>query len=228
MSNLTDGSGFLWDISSTGYIGNGTIDAYDGGMILAGFPSSTERLEDNGREVVLGPQTSGQVSVTRKIYVPATGTGFARFLEIVTNTGTTATTYQVGISTNLGSDSGTVVVGTSSGDQTFNTADRWIITDDFSNGGGDPTVAHVIGNASSAAYTPGGLNYSYNLSLNPGQTRIVMHFGVQASNQANARTTVNSLMSLPSAVYAGMSAAEIAQVVNFNLRYRSSQSRIKR
>jgi Ca2+-binding RTX toxin-like protein len=219
--NLTDGSGYLWDIQDDGRINNGTNDAYDGGMSLVGFTgNSTPSTEDAGREVVLGTYTSGQVSIARKVYVPNTGTGFARFLEIVTNTGTTSTVYNLGINSNLGSDVSTNVINTSSGDTVFSTADKWIITDDGTNGGGDPAVAHVFAGTGGIAPTSVTQNddiitYNFSLSLAPGETKIIAHFGVQAANQSDVALAVNYIQSQPSAIFAGMSSQELAQVVNY-------------
>ena len=218
-TNLTDGSGFLWDIQDNGTILNGSIDAYDSGLALNGFGTFTPTLEDAGREVVFGPQLVGQVSVSRKVYVPGSGTGFARYLEIITNTGTTATTHTVTLSTNLGSDSSTTVVGTSSGDQVFGTNDRWIVTDD-NDGTNDPAVVHYIrggvGMAPSTVSQSGDqVSYSFNLNLNPGETKIIMHFGVQRTTRAEASAAVTFLNGSPSQMFVGMSAQEKAQVVNF-------------
>ncbi|MBI2218207.1 MAG: LEPR-XLL domain-containing protein, partial [Candidatus Rokubacteria bacterium] len=108
---LFDGQSYEWDIMSDGEVSDGTNDAYDGGLELQvastwfpGIASADWRAEDGGRELILGPVTAGGLSVTRKIYVP-TDQGWARFLEILTNPGTTAVTARVTIDTNLGSDS---------------------------------------------------------------------------------------------------------------------------
>src|SRR5262249_26116763 len=114
--NLFDGTGYRWDIQGDGEISDGPNDAYDGGRGLSGFPFfSSAGTEDGGREVVIGPAGFSGASVTRKIYVPA-DQGFARFLEIVTNPGTTPLTVNVPLLTNLGSDGFESFVRTSSGD----------------------------------------------------------------------------------------------------------------
>ncbi|MBD1923771.1 S8 family serine peptidase [Microcoleus sp. FACHB-831] len=218
--NLIDGGNYLWDIQQNGNIIDGTSDAYDGGMSLNGFPNfATGTTEDNGREIVIGAATINGASVTRKIYIP-TDQAFARFLEIVTNPGSSILNYTVDLNTNLGSDSGTLVVRTSNGDTNFTTADNWIVTDD-GDSIFDPTMLHVI--AGEGALRPtsvsspiGFLNYGYNLSLNPGETKIVMHFGAQNPNQATALTKGNQLTQLGLNALVGMSAQEKELVVNFN------------
>jgi hypothetical protein len=141
---LTDGAGFPWDIQTDGSILGGSSDAYDSGMVLqSGFGRyASATTEDSDREIVLGTYTSGSITVVRKVYIPASGTGFARYLEIVSNTGSTATTYNLQVGTNLGSDGATTVVSTSSGDTSLTMADRYSITDD-TDASGDPTLVHL-------------------------------------------------------------------------------------
>src|SRR5207302_9872725 len=98
----------------------------------------------------------------------------------------------VPIYTSLGSDGYEPFTQTSSGDSIVNTADDWLITDDSPPGstGGDPVVTHVVagqgGAQRPATFTKSGdnVNYTYNLSLAPGETKIVMHFASQAENQS--------------------------------------------
>ena len=217
--NLFDSEGFLWDITRFGEISNGTIDAYDGGHYLDGFPSfTTGSAEDNGREIVIGPATIADVEVVRKIFIPQDQT-YARFLDIVTNPGASTVNFTVDISTNLGSDCSTVLVGTSGGG-TFSTDDDWMVTDD-SDGTGDPTMLHVI--AGPGAQRPStaslsscdSIEYSYNLTLEPGETKIVMHFGAQSANQADALEKAPLLAVLDLNALAGMTEAERTLVVNF-------------
>ena len=127
-AELTDGEGFLWDFDTGGQITDGTSDAYDGGLGLSGFPFQDVFRQD-GRDVVFGPGTIDNVEVTRKVHVPD-DQGYARFLEIVTNNTASVQNFTVSIASDLGSDSSTVNVDTSSGDTTFDTADDWIVTDD--------------------------------------------------------------------------------------------------
>ncbi|MDD2885727.1 MAG: VWA domain-containing protein [Dechloromonas sp.] len=225
MTTLTQSNGYVWDLYDyNGSVSNGSVDAYDGGMVLTGYsPSALPSFEDTNRELVFGVVTSGQVSITRKVFVPDTGTGFARYLEIITNTGSTATTFNVGISSNLGSDSSTAVLATSSGDTVFSTTDRWIITDDSTTGlaGGDPVVAHVFGasgglSPTSVTQSSDAISYNFNLSLAAGQTKIIMHFGVQADTLANAQSTVSYIQGQPNAIFSGMSSTELAQLVNYS------------
>jgi Ca2+-binding RTX toxin-like protein len=224
-TNLTDGTGYLWDIQTNGNISNGTSDAYDGGLVFSGYsPATPEATEDGGREVVTAATTvDTHFSVKRKIYVPGSGTrGYARFLEIITNNSTSAQSYSLILNTNLGSDSSTQLIRTSSGDATLGATDRWMITDD-ADASGDPSMAHIFannqGNVKPAVTVPstGNIQYQYDLSFNPGETKIVMHFASQNPDQATAISTAQWLAGIPTEVLSGMSAAEKNQVVNFAL-----------
>jgi hypothetical protein len=126
----------------------------------------------------------------------------------------------VRLDTNLGSDSSTVVVGTSSGDSVFGTNDNWIVTDD-SDGTGDPTILHVTANSSSVnrptavSYTTGLLGYQYSVTVPPGQTRIVMHFSAQSSNRATALSKAADLAGLGQEALFQITAEDLANIVNF-------------
>jgi len=219
--DLFDGSGFRWDIQGNGSINDGTNDAYDGGLNLNNFPFvGTAQTEDNEREIVIGPANIGSVEVTRKIYVPE-DQSWARFLEIVTNTSSSTVNYTVQLNTNLGSDGGTVLVTTSSGDTIFNVDDNWLVTDDF-DGGGDPTMVHVFAGEGefqpdTASLSSDNLNFAYNLTLAPGETQIVMHFAAQNADQATALTKATQLAQLELEALEGMSDEELQQVVNFSI-----------
>ncbi|MFN0053205.1 MAG: CARDB domain-containing protein [Planctomycetales bacterium] len=219
--NLFDSSGFRWDIQGDGNINDGTSDAYDGGLVHQGFPfSSTAQGEDGDRELQIGPATIGAVQVSRKVYVPA-DQAFARFLEIVTNPGSSAISYTVPIYTNLGSDGFEPFVRSSSGDSTVNTSDNWVITDD-NDGSGDPTLIHVVagpdGRIRPSLFSKGSgeVRYSYALTLQPGETQIVMHIAAQNANRATALAKAPQLEALELDVLSGLSPVERDLIVNFN------------
>ena len=216
---LIDGGGALWDIQGDGSINNGTNDAFDGGSILAGFPLLDDgELEDDGREVVIGPAAVDGVEIVRKIFVPS-DQPWARFLEIVTNTSTEAITYDLTLSTNMGSDDETSVVGTGSGDLVFDAADKWLVTDDGV-GTNDPGVLQVIGGSGaqapdSASLVDDEITFTYSLALAPGETQIVMHFAAQDAQQAALLAAGPLLSRLEGDALAGLSAEELSQIVNF-------------
>ncbi|MEM4406647.1 MAG: hypothetical protein QXS68_06345, partial [Candidatus Methanomethylicaceae archaeon] len=183
----------------------------------------TAQTENGGREIVIGPALINGVEVTRKIYIPE-NQGFARFLEIVHNPGSETVSYTVPIYTNLGSDGSESFVYTSSGDSLVTMDDDWVITDD-QDGIWDPTVTHVVagqgGRQRSSFFNRDGddIEYKYDLILEPGETKIVMHFASQAPNQAVALERAPRLASLDSELdpLSGMTSIELSQVVNFNV-----------
>lgn len=222
-TNLFDSSEFRWDINGNGSIIDGTNDAFDGGLNLVGFPFlENGETEDNGREIAIGGASIDGVEVQRKIYVPE-DQSFARFLEIVTNAGSSTVNYTVNINTDLGSDGSTVLVGTSSGDNIFNTDDNWLVTDDDIDGSGDPTIVQVIAGEdgivqpNSAFLDLDNINFTYNLSLEPGETQIVMHFAAQNGNQVEALAKASELELLELGALQGISEEEVGQIVNFSI-----------
>lgn len=238
---LTDARGYLWDFQGDGSVLDGSTDAFDGGLKLSvsdgvtttPFPYiATPTFEDANREVVCASASPILgVSVIRKAYVPDTGLGFARFTEFVTNNTAAAVTRTITISSGLGSDLATVVRGTSSGDLTVSVADNWVITDDGATDSvGDPAVLHYFasnqGMLRPTAVTRAGdvLTYSFSLTLNPGETKSIMHFSAQSQVLSDLTSLVAQLDSQAAAIYAAMTPAELAAVQNFSSTYYSAVS----
>ena len=235
--NLDGADGFRYDVSCDGQLSDGgTIDrhlndAYDGAYFLnvGGVAFSTQfpclyagTLDAGGRQIALGAVNLGSVQVTRKMYSPAEG-GFMRYLEILKNPGSTAVTTSVKVSGNLGSDSSTRIVVAPS-----TTSFTYAVTDQ-SGFCCDPLLAHVFSGTSPRApvsalqFTNNNDNIFYrwdNITIQPGQTVILMHFAVQRdfSNLTATRAQADSLSALsdPNAL-TGMTAAEKAAVLNFNI-----------
>src|SRR5262249_5219530 len=114
-TNLFDFNSFRFDIQPDGTLVDGTSDAYDGGLHLSLFSGGTELpftgssvafTEESGRQVVIQQAGLANLNVTRKIYVPSTGY-FARYMEVLTNTGVAPVTVDAQIFSNLGSDGST-------------------------------------------------------------------------------------------------------------------------
>ncbi|MCB9529086.1 MAG: carboxypeptidase regulatory-like domain-containing protein [Myxococcales bacterium] len=224
--DLRDQANYRWDIQQNGSVSDGSSDAYDGGLYLAvggqGFPSLPQaRLLDGGRTLRLGPSTLAGLAVERDIYVPADAR-FARYLEVLRNAGPAPVVTTVAITGNLGSDGGTVLVGTSSAlDGVFDLDDRYLLTDDASNGGGDPSLAHVFAGPN-ARVAPefvqlSGDNFQWRfpVTVPPGATVIIMHFATQNPNRDAARQNAETLLYLEGQALAAISPAEQAAVVNF-------------
>lgn len=220
-----DGANFPWNIKAGGAVevGSSAFNGAGGLRNLAERPSSRSYdVEDDGRELILVPHAIGDIRLDRKIYVPDNAQ-YARFLDFVTNTSDTFQTYSLEIQSNLGSDNETQVVDTSSGDQVFTTADNWIVTDDvdFTSA---PPIAHVIGDdegldpATATLTLNDVLTYTHFLTLAPGQTQIVMHFGVQADTRSVALQIAEDLAAgTEPNMLSGLSPDELTRIVNFDV-----------
>jgi len=238
--DLYDGNGFRWDIQTDGRIRYGTDNAYYyssyGGLDLYritlpdGYYDdfnaySTALAEDEGRELTVGPHVfSGRdLEVSRKIFVPD-DEAFARYLEILENTGAGDMTVRIYVRTYLGSRGDTEIIHTSSGDQSLAADDDYIITDD-EDGAGTPTMVHVFSgpNAevepsemesylSSYYYRMG---YYFDVTIPAGERRIVMHFASQNSSRADAHAGAAALHCLQGRALAGLSPDEQMDIVNF-------------
>ncbi len=188
---LTDGGGFLWDVQGDGSIGDGTSDAFDGGLYLRvdgyNFPGfSSAGLGCGGRELSIGPANLAGLEVWRQIYVPSDDT-YARFSEVLRNPSGSAVTVRVEIRTNLGSDSNTLIVETSDGDRSFTLSDRWIVTDDSSDGSGDPAVAHVFTRSPTNVSLSGDdLSHSFTVTVPAYGILRVTHYAVQRWERSQA------------------------------------------
>ncbi len=103
---LNDGAGYRWDISSQGYVNDGTNDAYDGGMRLSVNGSNfshggSGKLSKDGREVEIGPWQHGKLRVYRRIRV-APKDGWCRWIDLFENTGGGKATIKVRYYTDTG------------------------------------------------------------------------------------------------------------------------------
>ncbi len=231
---LTDADGFEWDIMTTGAISNGSIDSYDVGMALlidgAFFPESAQVTELNGRQVVSGPEVMSGLEITRRVYVPDTD-GWARFLEHLDNPTGADITVAVRIETNPGSDSGTVITGSYSGDQTLDLNDHWLTTDDGSDGAGDPSLTHSYWGDGAAVTTAtvgmtvfdcasaDGPTAEFSVTVPAGGSAIVMHFAAQSQNRADSITKANTIDLLPPETLVGIPPEDIPLIVNWGLAF---------
>ena len=215
-------------------VSTGQDDAFDQGMTLwvnddiyvaPPGPTVTPSL------VATDPVTMSGLNVSVEYYA-LTSSPTLRMQGIFQNPSAKPETVKVTLATNLGSDSGTTIVGTSSGDTVFTTADRWIVTDDGSdNSGSDPTVTHFLSgagglqpsNVSNTVFSDSGnqgVLADYQLTVPAFSTRRLLFFAqlnpTKAEGLANATTFANSLNGASEAL-TGISETEQGQIVNFDL-----------
>ena len=177
-----------------------------------------------GRSIDFNAQNVSGLSMSRKVYVPTTGT-FARWLNLFTNTTGAPMSVTMYTANNLGSDSNTVITGSSSGDTTAGLGDNWVST--FQNWSGttstDPRLGHVL--QGPGATTPLSLvhfqdgddnpYWGYTFTLAPGQTKAIANYVVVATNKAAAANGAAAIVAAPPT--ACLSATEQSEIVNFAL-----------
>lgn len=216
-----DAENFIWDVTTSSTISNGTSDAFDGAMRLTGFPFQTT-ADDNftiPQILVSAPTNSDGLQIDRTIAVPTSG--WARFLDTVTNTNSSTFTYTFEYFTDLGSDSGTQVLSTSSSDMLVGPDDFFIVTDDATTNGGDPVVTHVFGDGSVAMDNVSLTNnddvgFSYTIDIAPGESVSFLSFVAQDNNATGANTVAQQLSaSLNPAMTEGLTNAQVDSIINY-------------
>src|SRR5215471_18141364 len=215
-------SGFL-DRHLSGPYSDGGFLNIDGDSFA--FPCvESARTELNGRQYVIGPAQIAGVSVTRKAFVPASG-NFARFLEVLSNPGTSPITVSVGQETFFEAFNGLNFLVTPQ--QTNNT---YFIADvsnaqccNFANAAEIFAGPNAPTPLSSFNFFRGNEDIVWHwsqITIQPGQTAIFMHFSVQHDPadpdgmQAQAQALVN--LTDPDSL-TGLSPQEQAEIVNFNI-----------
>ena len=267
-ADINDGPGYIflsdstaiWDIRDDGAISDGYLisqqrsDAYDG-MPALGIDDGTNGREqyDNasdectyemgGRQVALPVVTTlGGLEVSRKVYVPASGPGFARFYNQVHNPGTAPVTISVytadgsAADSGLGSDTDTTIEDSSAGSgvtfvgDELDTAVTWFVTSDNTHSSSsDPVVTHSLDAGSAQVVqdrvdsvvreggNPGNLSFVYdNVTIPAGGTVAYVLFEALRSDDDGARSIARTIDAAPIALFAGLTDAELAAIQNWN------------
>lgn len=248
---LTDGDGFVWDVQgdARGDVMNGTTDAYDywpnlcvttrltitptdgcvaGEIYDAAGVAPT--MDASGREIQMTSVTLAGLSVSRRVYVPsASGEGWARYLDVLTNPGSTPVTVRVRVGSinadyaDLGSDDGTTVTATSDGSGAIGAGLLWFATDD--GGSGDPSLGHVVDGAGGVAVTSmqqdvfgqgvDAIFWEYgDITVPAGGTVMVMYFLTQQSSDAAAAAVALGLTTPSATSLANIT--DVSQIVNWS------------
>jgi hypothetical protein len=204
--------------------GNANFVIYNkNGPATTECPGATSKVN---RQVVFPPQTTGNLKMSRKVFVPDND-AFARWLNYFTNTGGSPMTVTAVIANNLGSDSNTLITGSSNGNNTAEVTDTWVTT--FQNYSGttssDPRLGHVL--QSAAPTVPlSGINFAdgddnpfwgYTFTLAPGETKIIANFAVVQPSKAAAAAKAAQLAAspLPANAVQCTTLAEQQQISNF-------------
>lgn len=177
------------------------------------------------RQIVFPVQTAGNINMQRKVFVPENDE-FARWLNIFTNTGSSAQTVTAVIANNLGSDNNTQIVLTSSGDQTVDTSDTWVTSFQAYSGNtsSDVRLGHILQGAG-APVSLAGIHFvngddnpfwGYTFTLNAGQTLIIENFVTGQPSKAAANAKSAQLQLLPANAQQCLTTTEQSAIVNFN------------
>ncbi len=160
-----------------------------------------------------------------------------RALFSITNTSSSDSIASVSLQTNVGSDSTTTVLGSSSGDTTFSTADRWVITDDMSLVNNDPTITHVLYGAGASEMTTvasntvfegfgtEGVRADFELTIAAGATERLLFFlrlDTNVTDAINFASTWTDLSTLGAAgLLEGLEMTEIEEIANLTVQSNS-------
>lgn len=218
-------------------------DAFDGALswlVSTGTPNNSNGYRSPGGvvSVVTGadgttvtgkPQTMAGLTVSGQLYMLASK-AVARSVLFLQNPTAAPITVNVKNASNLGSDAGTILQATSSGDATLDANDNWFISSDSSTPPSDPVLTFAFNQAGGVRGTnnnaPGAgsdrFYETYSVTVPPGQTRSLMMFVQLSATVAGAKsdaTVFNSSASMQAAGYLqGLSTAQLSQMANWNLQ----------
>ena len=172
---------------------------------------------------------AANLQVTRKVYVP-NNSDFVRWLNIVTNTGSTPQEVGNTLDGLLGAGSNTKIGATSSGDTTVTAADTWFTSGQSVPQGQhstQPTVGFVLqGDGATVPVRSAGVKIApqvpagqaivtYTPTIPAGGTVIIMTLTTVQGNFKQAKNEITNLAGLPSITLKCMSEIELTQVENF-------------
>ena len=222
-------------VNGTQYLNNESGGGGDSPVGLQSLsPPAEVSFEEHGREIVLPAVLIESLDVYRKIYVPSSGPGFARYINAVHNPTDDPITVDLSFTGNLGSDELTRLQGTSSGNQSDVTAgeDTWFVTDDSDlEGDMDAALAHVFDGAggvdqADSVFFEGAEGddgddhpevFWNNVTIAPGETKIYLFFESQRDQATQAVSAAEYIANLPQELFEGMSSDELLAVQNFPL-----------
>ncbi len=257
--NIATGYGSTrWDISNNGDNGTGPFgsggygslpglvineatsasnasDAFDNAyqIYVNGTIVSSSTADLTGTTLTVGP-LSMAVDVTVQYHF-FTDKSLGRIMAFLHNPTGSPVDVTVQVPVNFGSDSGTILRDTSSGDLIVTTEDRWIVTSD--SGPSDPvntTVMYGLGaSVIPTSYTElvcncsarNGLGATFNVSVPAGATRSLMFFAGLGditgtpntiSGAINAAVALFDAVELDPSLLAGLSAEQQSDIVNWN------------
>lgn len=206
-------------------------DAFDEGMMY--WVNNTPvggALTQAGNTVTFAGQTISGLSVALRYDILTTEATARSYLALTNSTGA-AITVPVNYATNLGSDSGTIFLNTSSGDAVVTVADKWIVSADNATTPSDAVNTTVLFSGSPAivpssvsttvfdcASTPGVLA-TYSVTVPAGSTVAIANFQRLDATiaAANAAAPAFNNIASTSPLLAGLSAAQLGAIRNLGI-----------
>ena len=186
------------------------FNAYDSGLQLVVDGAAFNDADDNGNVVsdaggqaaTIGPEPMAGLQVTIE-WKALNSTATLRTFATLQNSTGADINVPINWETDLGSDTGTTVVGSSSGDTTFASDDRWLVTSDEAAPVSDPINTSVLFGPGNPDVTPTsvadlltgcggeeGVVVGYNVTVPAGQSRYLLFFNQM--NQTNAEALAAS------------------------------------
>jgi hypothetical protein len=211
--------------------GDDRVDPFDNAaMIFVGghpFASSLHPIVTSST-FTDGPSPVGGLDTTVS-YAALPGSATLRTLATFTNAGASTVTATVTLAANVGSDDGTTVRGSSSGDLALDGADRWIVTSDGKTPAGDAVVTHVLAGPGTIAIPPSlvssevfdcsttkGIRAEFPLTVPPGETRGLLFFYDLHATSESAVASASTYDAAPgAALLDGIAPSQLAHIVNW-------------
>jgi hypothetical protein len=250
---LYDANNFPFDLAGDGSVGQGGFSVFRGGsgadvaaarldVVVGGTPipfrngdGTIGRLTQSGQLVEVDELNASGLHVTRRTYVPKTGT-FARYVEVLENPTSAPVTVDLRVTTHFRESVGAGrVVDSSDGDGVLAAGtDRWAVIDDerdsdpFRDPSSVPAVAVVFdGEGATDAVDAAGIRLVGQVAkvelgwdavtVAPGARVAFMHFLVQQLDRRVAREAALRLVRLPPEAVEGLTPEERSIIRNFAL-----------
>ncbi len=182
-----------------------------------------------GRQIEINQADLAGLNITRKIFVPSNGY-FTRRLEVIQNPTSSPVTINVSL---LGSErtqpSTPTIASTSNGTTTLDASTLWAVDDDDDGTHPypqtQPAIAQVfqgtgatirLDQLSATGYYTSNWQIVYKpITIPANGTASVLYFAAQESTPGTAATAAQRLVQLPPEALEGLSADELASIVNF-------------
>jgi hypothetical protein len=208
-------------------------DAFDDGLVLgvdgSGFDDPDGYAPVSlAEKIATGPSEMSGLSVSRVDEVLQQSPTMRSLVKLANPTAT-GKTVDVSIESNLGSDSSTAIVATSSGDTTQQKADRWTISNDGSPTSGDPVMTLVYF-GKHAPVPPSSLDASLNatndcsvltfhVKVKAHSARYLLFFAQMHENNKKAKSGAVpfNLLSSGSALLDGIPGTVQSKIANWSL-----------